>query len=62
MILSQHFYRGPYKALSIVIVLGLSIAGFFYPAAGLLVIAMMVLAMVLNVRPVSYTHLTLPTS
>lgn len=50
MILSRHFYRGPYKALSLVIVLGLSVAGFFFPPAGLLVIAMMVLAMVLNAR------------
>ena len=50
MIIAPRFYRGPYKALSIAIVAGISVAGYFFPAAGLFVIAMMVTALVINSR------------
>lgn len=50
MIIAPRFYRGPYKALSIVLVAGISVAGYFFPTAGLLVIAMMLTALVINSR------------
>ncbi len=50
MIIPTRFYQGPYKAIAVLIVLSISIAGFFVPAAGLVVIAMMLLALAINTK------------
>lgn len=47
---SYRFYQGPWRYLSAIIVAGIAIAGFFYPAMGLLVIALMLIAIATNLR------------
>ncbi|MFA5853116.1 MAG: 4Fe-4S binding protein [Spirochaetales bacterium] len=44
------FYRGPWRYVSILLVLGLAIGGFFLPEIGLLVIVLMLIAIATNAR------------
>lgn len=44
------FYRGPWRVASIILVLGIALGGFFQPEIGLMVIALMAIAIATNAR------------
>jgi polyferredoxin len=48
MLLPNKFYAGPWKWLSLALVLAIGVGGFFYPPLGLSVIGLMLVAILLN--------------